>query len=330
MEKKIRIGIVGFGKVGKIRYNILKKIKSVEIVSICEKNSIQNIDNKIITTNSFKKFLESNIDAAFICTYNKYLSSYTKALIQKKKHVFCEKPGANSTKELLSIIKLEKKKKIVLKYGFNHRYHSSVIEAKKIINRNILGKPMWLRAVYGKPGDIDFHLNWRNYKKYSGGGILLDQGVHMLDLITYLSKINFSHVKSFINNNYWKIENEDNAFIIMKGKKNITAMLHSSATQWEHKFLLEFYFTNGYLILDGLNTPTGSYSPEKIIYAKNNNLSKHKMSSKAKTKIYKDDNSWKLEILEFIKAIKYGTKIINGSSFDALKTLKLVEKIYKN
>ena len=91
MEKKIRIGIIGFGKVGKIRYNILKKIKSVEIVSICEKNSIKNIDNKIITTNSFKKFLESNIDAAFICTYNKYLSSYTKALIQKKKHVFCEK-----------------------------------------------------------------------------------------------------------------------------------------------------------------------------------------------------------------------------------------------
>jgi predicted dehydrogenase len=330
MKKKIRIGIVGFGKVGKIRYSILKRIKNIKIVAICEKNPVKDIDKKIITTNSFKKFLDSNIDAAFICTYNKYLSTYTKALIRKKKHVFCEKPGANSAQELLSVIKLEKEKKIVLKYGFNHRYHSSVIEAKKIIDKNILGKIMWVRGVYGKPGGIDFNMNWRNYKKYSGGGILLDQGIHMLDLVMYLSKINFNQIKSFINKNYWKIQNEDNAFIIMKSKKNITAMLHSSATQWKHKFFLEFYFTNGYLILDGLNTPTGSYSPEKIIYAKNNNILKHKISSKEKTKIYKGDNSWKLEILEFIKAIKYGKKIINGNSYDTLKILKTIKKIYKN
>ena len=115
------------------------------------------------------------------------LAEYTVKALNRDIHVFCEKPPARSTKELIEVKKhIENKPDIVLKYGFNHRYHYSVIEAKKLIDSGELGKMLWLRGVYGKAGGIDYHKNWRNYRKFSGGGILIDQGIHMLDLMLFL------------------------------------------------------------------------------------------------------------------------------------------------
>ena len=82
----------------------------------------------------------------------------------------------------------ETKSEKILKYGFNHRYHYSVIEAKKIIDTGEMGKLLWMRGVYGKAGSIDYDKNWRNFRELSGGGILIDQGIHMLDLMMFFSK----------------------------------------------------------------------------------------------------------------------------------------------
>lgn len=109
-----------------------------------------------------------------------------------------------------------------------------------------MGKLLWLRGVYGKAGSIDYDKNWRNYREYSGGGILIDQGIHMLDLMRYFSNQDFVHINSFVTTSYWNIEAEDNAFAIMQSNEKITAMLHSSATQWKHKFLLEMCFEGIY------------------------------------------------------------------------------------
>ena len=176
-----------------------------------------------------------------------------------------------NSNEMLEVKKLKKSSGKVLKYGFNHRFHYSVMEAKKIINNGTLGKLLWMRGVYGKAGSIDFHDNWRNYKNYSGGGILLDQGIHMLDLFRYFSEDEFDCLSSYLTTSYWDIECEDNAFLTLKSKmSNIIATLHSSATQWKHKFCLEMTFEEGYINLDGILSETRSYAPETLIYGNKN------------------------------------------------------------
>ena len=237
-----------------------------------------------------------------------------------------------NVKQMLEVIKVEKKSQKVLKYGFNHRFHYSVMEAKKIINSGALGNLIWMRGVYGKAGSIDFHQNWRNYKKFSGGGILLDQGIHMLDLFRYLADDEFECLSSFLTTSFWDIECEDNAFLTLKSKRNILATLHSSATQWRHKFLLEMAFEEGYLNLDGILSETRSYAPEKLILGKREFEDVTFAMGKPKESItyYENDRSWDFELSEFIDAIRGISPVQNGTSQDALEIMKITDNVYKN
>jgi predicted dehydrogenase len=244
--------------------------------------------------------------------------------------VFCEKPPAHTTKELEKVMQAEKKSNKILKYGFNHRLHYSVIEAKKLIESNSMGKLLWLRGVYGKAGSIDYDKNWRNYKKYSGGGILLDQGIHMLDLMCYLTNSSFEVLNAKLTNSFWNIEVEDNAFITMENSDGVIATMHSSATQWKHKFLLEMEFEDGYINLDGILSNSRSYAPETLVTARREFEDVTYAMGKPKEQIvwFENDDSWKLELDEFLDAIENDTTVKNGTSDDGYRALALVEEIY--
>ena len=175
----IKVGIAGFGKIGQIRANELEKNENSKVVAIFDVIKPDKLDNNIKIVESFEELLNQDIDAVFICAFNNVLADFTSQALKAGKHVFCEKPPAKTTEELKSVIEIENNSNLILKYGFNHRYHYSVQEAKKIIDSGSMGKLLWLRGVYGKAGSIDYDKNWRNYSKYSGGGILIDQGIHM-------------------------------------------------------------------------------------------------------------------------------------------------------
>lgn len=328
----LKIGIAGFGKIGQIRALEISKNEYTTLNAVFDIKKPSNLDNHVIFCNSFEELLAQDIDAVFVCTFNNVLADYTTKALKAGKHVFCEKPPARTSKELLSVIEIEKNLDLVLKYGFNHRYHYSVMEAKKIIDSGSMGKLLWLRGVYGKAGSIDYDKNWRNYKKYSGGGILIDQGIHMLDLMRYFSNQDFKHINSFVTTSYWNIEAEDNAFAIMQSDEKVTAMIHSSATQWKHKFLLEMCFEEGYINLDGILSGTRSYAPEKLVIGRREfeDITFAMGKPKETTIWFENDDSWKLEIDEFVNAILNKTPINNGTSKDAVETLKLVERIYEN
>ena len=327
----IKIGIAGYGKIGKLRANILSERKDVKIVGIYDVVKPERIEN-ITFYNSYDDLLNAELDAVFICAYNTVLADYTAKALNKGVHVFCEKPPAMKTEELGIVFEALKSSKKKLKYGFNHRYHYSVMEAKKIVDSGEMGKLLWMRGVYGKAGSIDYNTNWRNYKKHSGGGILIDQGIHMLDLMRYFSKENFNKISSHITTAYWNIKVEDNAFIIMESENNIIASMHSSATQWKHKFLLEMCFEEGYINIDGILSGTRSYAPEKLVIGRREFEDITFAMGKPKENItwFENDDSWVLEIDEFINAIKFNGDILHGTLNDAFQTLKLVEDIYNN
>ncbi len=324
----IRVGVIGFGVVGKRRKKYILENKFYKLICISDISfKKDNAHNKIIYYKDYKRFTKHDLDAVFITLPNYLAVKVTSFFLKKNIHVFCEKPPSRNYKELKSLKKiLNNNNKLKLKYGFNHRYHGSVKKAENLINSKIYGKIINLRAVYGKSKIVTFGKNeWRAKRKFSGGGILLDQGIHLLDLITKFGG-EFTKFKSFISNSYWKYDIEDNAFAIMKNKnKNIIASIHSTATQWEHKFSLEITLERALIILSGILSGTKSYGQEKITIIPKPSIKKNQ--KKRIFQFYKD-SSWKEEIDEFAKIINKNMKVETGSYQDALNVMRMIDKIY--
>jgi len=329
----MKVGIAGYGVVGKKRYSSIVKNSSFEVTDISEVNSIarEEIPNGVNVFDNYQDLiLEADLDVIFISLPNKYASDAVSLSLKKGLNVFCEKPPARTLDELLKVQKIyEKHPSQKLMYGFNHRFHLSVEEAKSIIDSKIFGNVINLKGVYGKSQMISFNqTDWRTKREESGGGILLDQGIHMLDLIRYLSGEDFSKVFSFIDNAFWNYDVEDNAYVLMQSPKGIVAQVHSSATQWRHIFNLEITLQKGSLLLGGILTGSKSYGDETLRII-TSNPEKDKGNPKESTKKYNEDVSWDNEIKYFSNCLAKNLEIERGSIGDAIETMKLVETIYK-
>ena len=329
--KKLIVGIIGYGVVGKRRKTFIDKNKFFEVKFVSDITFKKNFSiNKIKYFKHYTDLLDQELDAVFVTLPNYLAAKVTQTCLRKKIHVFCEKPPGRNVNDIKKVIREEKKhKKIKLMYGFNHRYHDSVIAAKKILNSKKYGKVINLRCVYGKSKIVTFKKSdWRSKRKYAGGGILLDQGIHMVDLLRYFHG-DFNFYKSFISNKFWNYDIEDNAFALMKDNKGVIASLHSTATQWEHRFRLEITLEKALLELTGILSGTKSYGKERLSIIRRKKNSGNGAREKKIYSFSKDD-SWKKEVDQFSRIIINNQKVINGNSFEALKVMKMVENIYSS
>ena len=329
----MNVGIAGYGVVGKTRHVSIEANTSFKVTAISEKNkdACDSISPEIDLFNDYKTLIaDADIDIIFISLPNQYAAEASYLSLQRGLHVFCEKPPARTHEELLAVKKQSlESPHLKLMYGFNHRFHLSVEQAKTIIDGNALGRIINMKGVYGKSQMISFNqTDWRTSRKAAGGGILLDQGIHMLDLIRYLSGENFTQVFSFIDNAFWNFDVEDNAYVLMKSPNGVVAQLHSSATQWRHVFNLEITLEKGSLILGGLLTGSKSYGDE-ILTVISSDPSTDKGTPKESTTKYNKDVSWDNEIKYFANSLKNNTSIERGSIDDAIETMKLIETIYR-
>lgn len=331
MTKKLKVGIVGFGYMGEIRKQAIERNSRLQLIGICDTNpAIKEKVKDCRIYSSFDKLLKQDIDAIFVCTPNSFSPELCIQSLKQGKHVFCEKPPGRNKQDIEDIVKAEKGK-LKLMFGFNHRFHPGIIRAKAIIDNNRFGKIIAMSGVYGKSGGVNFPKSWRNVKEISGGGILLDQGIHMLDLFLYFCG-DFEYIKCFTNSSFWKMDLEDNACVILKNKKGQTAMLHSSATLWKHTFRLDIIMEDGYLVVDGLLSKSGSYGREKIILGKRQFEDETTAVGNPAEEInyFDKDSSWDLEVEQFIDCIEKNKPVTVSSSQDALKVMDIIEKAYKD
>lgn len=330
--KKILTAIIGLGVVGKRRKFFIEKNKKYKLVAVSDIRFKKDTKkNKIFYYKNFNSIIKHKLDCVFVTLPNYLAPSVTCIFLKKNISVFCEKPPGRNINDIKKVIKIEKKSKGKLKYGFNHRYHGSIKMAKDLILKNTLGKVLNIRGLYGKSKIVTYEKgDWRSKKKYAGGGILLDQGIHMLDIFNYFSGP-FNNFKSFVSNNYWKYDIEDDVFSIFKNKKKVIASIHSTAIQWEHKFRIEISLQKGSIELNGILSGTKSYGSESITILRVKS-SKFKNVIKKKTIYFKKDNSWKKEIEEFADIVKnkHIKKAFNGTSKEALSVMSMIDKIYKN
>ena len=329
-SNKLRVGIAGYGIVGKRRHTFIDENPLFKVTTVCDRAFTMangELENGVHFYNNYKDMLQSeNLDVLFVCLTNDIAAEVTIAGLGKNLHVFCEKPPGRDLKDIRAVLEVEKKHpKLKLKYGFNHRFHDSVKEAKKIIDEGQFGRVINIRGVYGKSVMLSYNSDWRTKRDIAGGGILLDQGIHMVDLMRFFAG-EFNEVKSFVSNNYWNYDIEDNAYALMKSEKGIVAMLHSTGTEWRHNFNLHLTCEKGSLSLSGILSSTKSYGSEqlKLIFKGDKDAG----NPKDQTTSYIHDNSWEEEITDFAEAIKNDKKINTGSSYDAYKSMELVYKIY--
>ena len=330
--KKLNVGIAGYGVVGKKRHNCVNLHPDMELVAVCDKiqENMKNLSSKISLYQDYLDLLEADLDLLIVCMTNDIAPDVCIAALEKGMHVFCEKPPGRDLIDIARVIEVEQNNpSLKLMYGFNHRFHDSVQEAITIVKSRQMGKIINLKGVYGKSRLITFNQSdWRTKRKVAGGGVLLDQGIHMVDLMRLIGG-EFIEVSSFVSNNYWGFDVEDNAYALMKTEDGVIGMLHSSATQWRHRFNLDINLERGTLILGGILSGSKSYGAETltIIHA---NPDEDKGDPTQVKKSYNKDPSWDREINLFVESIKSDTKIDSGSSMDAFNTMKLVNKIYYN
>lgn len=326
----MNFGFIGFGKMGRIRAKAFTATGIGKVYKIFEPALEEPTDYP--AAGSAEEILEDeNIDVICISVPNFYNYEYTITALKNNKHVFCEKPPAFTSEQVRQIREVEANSGKKLMYGFNHRHHDAVIKMKSLIDSGKYGKVLWMRGRYGKSVDETYFDTWRAKKELAGGGILFDQGIHMLDLFLHMGGT-FDQVHAFVSSLYWNMEGlEDNVFAIMKqSKTGVVASLHSTMTQWRHLFSLEVFLESGYMVLNGLKTGSGTYGDEILTVAKNRSKAPAATWDDEEKFHFETDNSWNYEAEHFMSAIKDDSPITIGTSKDALDVMELIESIYEN
>lgn len=322
----LNVGIVGCGLIGGKRAQAIKKISNLVA---CFDSDLRKTKEFAKTFNcknsdSLQDILDNKeIDVLFISTRHDSLANISQQAIVNGKHVFVEKPAAlNSHNFALIMDAKEKFKNSKVHIGFNHRYHPSIRHALNLCKEGEIGDLMFLRARYGHGGRVGYEKEWRAKKELAGGGELVDQGSHLIDLsIAFLGDIHLDYAAT--PNYFWNMDVEDNAFIAVKNTDGKIGFLHASCTEWKNMFSLEIYGKLGKIDIAGLG---GSYGLERMAI--------HRMTPEMgppQTESWEfpgNDESWELEIKDFLN------DIANNTNFtDNLKTsktvLQMIDEIYE-
>ncbi|HLZ52864.1 MAG TPA: Gfo/Idh/MocA family oxidoreductase [Verrucomicrobiae bacterium] len=266
--------------------------------------------------------VSSQVDAVIVATVNAALAEVSAAAIRAGKPVLVEKPAGVSAKQIDGLIALAKKHGVCVRVGFNHRYHPAFLKAREIFESGVMGELMFVRARYGHGGRVGYDKEWRANPKLSGGGELIDQGIHLIDLAHWFLG-DFQKIDGYATTYFWKMPVDDNAFLSLRTAKGQTAWLHVSCTEWKNLFSFEIYGRNTKLHIEGLG---GSYGIEKLYHYQ----MKPEMGI-PDTQVYEfpgPDESWRIEMTEFEKDIQLKRKPDAGLK-EAKATLQVVGKIYR-
>jgi predicted dehydrogenase len=275
-----------------------------------------------LATDSVEQTLASpSVDVVMIATVNASLAPLAQQAVPRGKHVLIEKPGAISVSELDALQAAAAKSGALVRVGYNHRYHPACLKALEIFRSGALGPMLFVRGRYGQGGRLGYEKEWRADPKLSGGGELIDQGVHLIDLAgMFLGE--FTRVEGHVMTSFWDMPVEDNAFLSLRTAAGQTAWLHASCTEWKNLFSLEIYGRDGKLHWEGLG---GSYGLERLTHYRM--LPEMGPPETTVWEFPRGDESWKIEMREFFEDIRLRRTPVPGLK-EARAALAVVEKIY--
>ena len=262
-----------------------------------------------------------DVDVVIVATTNDMLAPITLAAVQAGKHVLVEKPAARNAAELLPVLDAANRAGVVVKVGFNHRFHPALLKAREIVDSGALGPLMFVRARYGHGGRLGMEKEWRGDPRIAGGGEMLDQGIHLIDLSRWFLG-EFSEVEGRVARFFWNWQVEDNGFALLRTAAAQIAWLHASCTEWKNLFSFEIYGREGKLHIEGLG---GSYGVERLSFYR-----MLPQMGPPQTTVWEfpgPDTSWSAEFAHLCDCITHHRQPSGGLE-DALAALEVVGKLY--
>jgi predicted dehydrogenase len=323
----MRFAIIGCGLIGQKRLRSFKDRHTLTVASDVIPARAQSLASQApqarVEADWKTAVAAPDVDAVIVATTNDSLAPVTLAAIEAGRPVLVEKPAARSVQEITPLIEQARLKGIHVQVGFNHRYHPAFRQARQILDSGVLGELMFLRARYGHGGRVGYDREWRADPKIAGGGELLDQGVHLIDLSRWILG-DFTSVEGRADTFYWDMPVEDNGFLLLRTAQGRVAWLHASCTEWKNLFSFEIYGREGKLHIEGLG---GSYGVERLSYY-------HMLPQMGppETTIWEypgADLSWELELADFEEGAA-GRRCSAPGLRDAAAALGVVEQIYRN
>jgi predicted dehydrogenase len=318
------LGIVGCGLIGRKRAEAARVCGvRVALVSDLDETRAKNLSDITGATavTSWQAVIDSDVDLVNVAVTHDMLAPIALAAVEAGKHVLIEKPAGRTAAELEPLIAAGRRRQKCIKVGFNHRFHPAILKAKEIVDSGAIGPLMFIRGRYGHGGRIGYETEWRCVKEKSGGGELVDQGSHLIDLSRWFLgdlKLCYAAMPTY----FWDVEVDDNCFLALQTAGGNMAWLHASWSEWKNMFSLEIYARTGKLTIDGLG---GSYGTERLTY--------HKMLPQLgppETAMWEypfPDTSWTTEFQEFLAAVKAERDPIGGIE-DAHAVLSLIDEAY--
>lgn len=324
----MRIGIIGCGLIGRKRAAVIAQSADHLIVAADPDRSRAEALARDFSCEATYEWPDvvgrQDLDVVIVATPNKWLLPVVLEALAHGMHVLCEKPPGRNAGEAASMVETAKSASRVLKIGFNHRHHPSLWKAHELFTEGAIGEPLFARCRYGHGGRPGYDQEWRGDPELSGGGELLDQGIHVADLFRWFLG-DFSEGYGRTAGYVWTGKGvEDNGFAIFRTANGQTASMHVSWNQWKNLFSFELFGRDGYLVVDGLG---GSYGMERLTWGR-----RKPESGPPDEQCYEfpaPDESWTREWQEFTAAIREGRQpLANGH--DGLQAMRMIQAVYES
>ncbi len=320
----MKAALVGCGVIGQRRVEYFPK--DLELVAAfdpvtAKAESLKKYSPSLKVCQSLEELLAlPGLDCIFVAGINSALAPTCAAALNKGLHVLVEKPGARCAAELSKVPNPHGK---IFKVGFNHRFHPAFFDILDELKKNPSDPIMYMRASYGNGARLGFDKEWRANVELSGGGELLDQGVHVLDLAACLLP-NLKVLTGLSRTHYWQMPVDDNTWGYLSTEQGQTFSFHVSSSEWKNEFRFEVYTRARKYQWIGLGR---SYGPETLtIYKMKPEMGPPDIE---KREYSNDDNSWSLENKNFVEAIQGKAKAW-GIFEDAVKVMTWVDELYES
>lgn len=321
----LNVGIIGCGLIGNKRAKALGASRLV-IVADTHKPSADRLaagfPGCVATNDPLAVISHPDVQLVIIATTNDSLAPLALAAVRRGKHVLVEKPAARQAAELRPVVDAAKRANVIVKVGFNHRFHPAFLKAREIWESGVCGPLMFIRARYGQGGRLGMEKEWRGKRAIAGGGEMLDQGVHLIDLARWFAG-DFVKVDGHVARFFWQWEVEDNGFAMLQTAGGQMAWLHASCTEWKNLFSFEIYGRDAKLHIEGLG---GSYGVERLTH-----YQMLPQMGPPDTTIWEypgEDRSWQREYDHLLACVIDGTPVLGGLE-DALAALTIVDRLYE-
>ncbi len=321
----MNVAIIGCGRVGQKRASSLagsRLVACADVLSTRAEALARTVSGAVSATDWRVVLERKNVDVVIVSATNDLLVKIMLAAIAAGKHVLVEKPAARSVAELDPVIEMAERLNLLVRVGFNHRYHPALCKAKELCVSGAIGELMYIRGRYGHGGRVGYEKEWRANPEQSGGGELIDQGVHLIDLARWFLG-DIVNVEGFASTFYWDMPVEDNGFMLLRSARQQVAFLHASCTEWKNLFSFEIFGRLGKLQIEGLG---GSYGVERLIYYRM--LPQMGPPEITSWEYPMRDTSWNNEFADFLEDIRLQRRP-SADLYDARAALQVVEHIYK-